>query len=123
MKSKLFFLLALIPFSAFAHDKEGWTLVWSEEFDYTGLPTNQKWSYDVGGHGWGNNELQYYTNSRIENVEVKNGFLNLTAINEDYQGNAFTSTRLVTRDKCDFQYGRLEIRAKLPDAVGTWPAI
>ena len=50
-----------------------WNLVWSDEFDYEGLPNPEKWSYDVGGGGWGNNELQYYTNEDLDNANVSNG--------------------------------------------------
>jgi len=100
-----------------------WKLEWSEEFDYTGLPNPEKWGYAVGGHGWGNNELQYYTEARLENASVGDGVLKITAIKEAYEGMDYTSTRLVTRDKKEFMYGRLEIRAKLPKGVGTWPAI
>lgn len=99
------------------------TLVWSDEFEYTGLPDTNKWSYDVGGHGWGNNELQYYTEGRIENVKVENGVLTIEARKESFQGSGYTSTRLVSRNKGDWKYGRFEIRAKLPRGRGTWPAI
>jgi len=50
-----------------------WKLAWSDEFNYTGLPDTTKWAYDTGGHGWGNHELEYYTNSRKENARVENG--------------------------------------------------
>jgi beta-glucanase (GH16 family) len=129
MQKRPLIYLFLIPLLLFqtgflhAHDHNGWSLVWSDEFDGNGLPDSSKWSYDVGGHGWGNNELQHYTESRLENIHVSNGLLNICAILENYEGNTYTSARLVTRGKCDFGYGRLEIRAKLPSAVGTWPAI
>ncbi len=63
-------------------------LAWSDEFDYTGLPDAAKWSFDTDGNatGWGNNESQYYTSGRIENAEVKDGLLNITARKEDYEG-------------------------------------
>jgi beta-glucanase (GH16 family) len=101
------------------------TLVWSDEFDYTGLPDANKWSYDTDGNssGWGNNELQYYTNARIENSEVKDGSLKITAIREEYEGFHYTSARLITKGKGDWLYGRMEIKAKLPDGRGMWPAI
>ncbi len=100
-----------------------WTLVWSDEFDYAGLPDSTIWGYAVGGHGWGNNELQYYTRGRMANAAVREGVLHLTARHEPYGGRAFTSARLITRGKKDLQYGRVEIRAQLPAARGTWPAI
>jgi len=101
------------------------TLVWSDEFDYTGLPDANKWNYDTEGNssGWGNNELQYYTNARIENSEVKDGYLRITAIKEEYAGSHYTSARLITKGKGDWLYGRMEIKAKLPDGRGMWPAI
>ncbi len=100
-------------------------LVWSDEFDYNGLPDPKKWSYDTQGNatGWGNNELQYYTASRLKNAEVKDGFLSITAYREDYEGFKYTSARLVTRQKGDWLYGRVEVKAKLPDGRGMWPAI
>ncbi len=98
-------------------------LVWSEEFDYSGLPDSTKWGYDIGGHGWGNNELQYYTQSRIENVQVKDGKLIIQARKEDYNGARYTSTRLISKNKGDWQYGRIDVRAKLPLGKGIWPAI
>lgn len=100
-----------------------WKLIWSDEFDRDGFPDPQRWTYDIGGHGWGNNELQYYTNARPENAKVEDGLLHITAIQEQWDSNTFTSARLVTRGLGDFQYGRFEIRAKLPEARGTWSAI
>lgn len=100
-------------------------LVWSDEFNYTGLPDNRKWSYDTDGNatGWGNNESQYYTASRLKNAEVNNGFLTITAHREDIEGFSYTSARLVTRQKGDWLYGRVEVKAKIPDGRGMWPAI
>lgn len=98
-------------------------LVWSDEFDYSGLPDATKWSYDVGGHGWGNGESQFYTNARLKNAEVKNGLLHITAIKEDFEGKNYTSARLVTKAKGDWLYGQIVVRAKLPDGYGMWPAI
>jgi len=101
----------------------GYQLVWSDEFNYTGLPDASKWSYDIGGSGWGNNEAQYYTGSRLKNSEVKDGNLYISAIKEDFEGEKYTSARLVTRSKGDWTYGRVEVKAKLPDGIGMWPAI
>ncbi len=100
-------------------------LVWSDEFDYNGLPDSKKWGYDTDGNssGWGNNELQYYTASRLKNAEVKDGHLYITAYKEDYEGFKYTSARLVTRQKGDWLYGRVEVKAKIPDGRGMWPAI
>ncbi len=100
-------------------------LVWSDEFNYSGLPDSKKWSYDTDGNasGWGNNEAQYYTNAELKNAEVKDGFLKINAIKENFEGKKYTSARLVTRSKGDWLYGKVEVRAKLPDGRGMWPAI
>ena len=95
---------------------------WADEFDYTGLPETSKWDYDLGGSGWGNNEKQFYTNS-LSNASVADGKLTITAKKESMNGMAYTSTRLVSRNKMDALYGRFEIKAKLPSGRGTWPAI
>ncbi len=97
-------------------------LIWADEFSGHEPPNPAKWSYDTGGGGWGNNELQHYT-SRPENAYLLNGKLMIEAHREAYQGNAYTSARLVTRDKMVFTGGRIEVRAKLPSGRGTWPAI
>lgn len=100
-------------------------LVWSDEFNYSGLPDSKKWSYDTQGNasGWGNNEAQYYTSARLKNSEVKDGFLYINAIKEDFEGKKYTSARLVTKSKGDWLYGKIEVRAKLPEGRGMWPAI
>lgn len=98
------------------------TPTWADEFDYTGLPSPSKWDYDLGGGGWGNNELEYYTNS-TKNASVADGKLTISALKESMGGREYTSARLVTRNKGDFLYGRFEIKAKLPGGRGTWPAI
>ena len=100
-----------------------WRLVWADEFDYNGLPDPSKWSYDVGGHGWGNKELQYYTERRKENARVENGLLIIEARKEGLEGREYTSARLVSKGKGDWTYGRFEVKAKLPSGRGTWPAI
>ncbi len=98
------------------------TPIWSDEFDYTGSPNPAKWGYDLGGGGWGNHELEYYTNT-TNNAKVENGKLTITARKESIGGMNYSSARMVTRDKGDFLYGRVEVRAKLPSGKGTWPAI
>ncbi|MDQ6813583.1 MAG: glycoside hydrolase family 16 protein [Bacteroidota bacterium] len=103
--------------------KPKWKLVWQDEFNYEGLPDSNRWSYDVGGEGWGNDELQYYTHQRKQNAEVSGGCLHINAVKEKYQGNQYTSTRLVTRGKKDFGFGKIEIKAKLPKGRGVWPAV
>ena len=100
-----------------------WRLVWSDEFDYVGLPDPSKWDYEVGGEGWGNNEQQYYTLRRKENARVENGKLIIEARQERWTGRDYTSARLVSKGRGDWTYGRFEARAKLPSGRGTWPAI
>lgn len=96
-------------------------LVWSDEFQYSGRPDPEKWGYDVGGDGWGNNELQYYTD-RADNAWVSNGTLRIRAVREAFVGRHFTSARLVTRQKAQWLYGRVEVRLRVPSARGTWAA-
>ena len=100
-----------------------WRLVWSDEFNYSGLPDPSKWDYEVGGGGWGNDEQQYYTSQRKENARVENGKLIIEARQERWIGRDYTSARLVSKGKGDWTYGRFEAKAKLPFGAGTWPAI
>ncbi|TXE09949.1 family 16 glycosylhydrolase [Seonamhaeicola algicola] len=95
------------------------TLVWSDEFDTPGAPDTNKWTYDLGAGGWGNQELQTYTDNG-ENVIVQDGLLKITA---KANGSGYTSARLKSENLQEFTYGRVEVRAKLPAAQGTWPAI
>lgn len=99
-------------------------LIFSDEFNSDGAPDATKWGYEIGtgSGGWGNNELQYYT-SRIDNVVVAGGVLKIIAKKETYLGSAYTSARLLSKGKFSFKYGRIEVRAKFPTGVGTWPAI
>lgn len=99
-------------------------LVWADEFNDDGAPCDGNWGYDLGNGnvGWGNGEVQFYT-ERPENVKVEGGLLKITAQREDFNDAEFTSARLKTKDKFEFEYGRIEIRAKLPTGGGTWPAI
>ena len=103
------------------------SLLWGDEFDTPGSPDPAKWGYDLGDGcpgvcGWGNNELEWYTN-RQQNAVVQGGFLKIIAIRENFNGKQFTSARLLSKDKFSFKYGKIEVRAKLPAGVGTWPAI
>jgi len=104
-------------------EKSKWKLQWADEFDYEGLPNSRYWGYNVGGHGWGNNELQYYTEADTNNVMVKNGYLWIKALKGDKEGRSYTSARLVTKNKVDILYGKVEVSAKLPKGRGLWPAI
>jgi len=101
----------------------GYRLVWSDEFDRDGAPDPARWRYDVGGGGWGNNELQFYTADRRENARVENGHLIIEARRESWQGRDYTSARLITKGQGDWTYGRIEVRAQLPAGRGSWPAI
>lgn len=124
MNASLIPLLALAcACAAHASTPAGWKLVWSDEFDSGTQPDPAKWGYAVGGHGWGNNELQFYTEARPENARIEDGRLIIEARREKWEGNEYTSARLVTRNKGDWTYGRFEIRAKVPLGRGTWPAI
>lgn len=100
-----------------------WKLVWSDEFNYSGLPDSSKWTYETGGHGWGNHELQYYTTRREKNARVENGHLVIEAHREPLEGMAYSSARLITKGKAEWQYGKIEVKARIPDGRGTWPAI
>jgi beta-glucanase (GH16 family) len=81
---------------------KNWEMVWADEFNYTGLPDTNAWAYDVGGHGWGNQEKQYYTELRRENARVENGMLIIEARKEPVDTNDYSSARLVTRGKNGF---------------------
>ncbi len=98
-----------------------WEIVWSDEFDYSGLPDSNKWSYNVGDWGWGNNELQYYTHKKLENARVEEGYLVIEAHKISGQ-EAWTSARLTTQGKAAFTYGKIEFKAKVPTMRGTWAA-
>lgn len=97
-----------------------WNLIWSDEFNSANVNTSN-WTYDIGGNGWGNNELEYYTN-RIENAKVVNGNLLIIAKKEPYGSNSYTSARLKTQGLQSFRYGKIEASIKLPSGKGLWPA-
>ena len=124
---KVFLLAALIAISGCEDDTQTVVnlnnLVMQDEFTTDGAPNSALWGYDIGtgGSGWGNNELQYYTDRR-ENVKVENGYLLITAKKESFQGSGYTSSRLLTKNKFDQQYGRFEARVRLPWGQGLWPA-
>ncbi|WP_075340815.1 glycoside hydrolase family 16 protein [Tenacibaculum agarivorans] len=98
-------------------------LVMQDEFDVDGTLNSSLWTYDIGTgmNGWGNNELQYYTD-RPENVTVQNGVLIITARQEDFNGAAYTSARIKTEDLFEQTYGRFEARIRVPFGQGMWPA-
>ncbi len=93
-------------------------LVWSDEFNGSSLDTTN-WVFDIGGHGWGNNEFEYYQKA---NATVVDGNLVITARKETVGNNPYTSSRLKTQGKQSFTYGRIEARIKLPVGQGLWPA-
>jgi Glycosyl hydrolases family 16/Calx-beta domain len=99
----------------------GLSLKWSDEFDQASLDLTS-WSYETGNSGWGNNELENYTNSD-KNSYLTKGYLVLEARQEAAGNNNYTSARLITKGKREFKYGRMDIRAKLPKGKGIWPAI
>ncbi|MFO7583214.1 MAG: family 16 glycosylhydrolase [Anaerolineales bacterium] len=98
----------------------GWTLVWQDEFDGPEIDRT-KWTFDIGGHGWGNNELQTYT-ERPENVRIEDGILVIEAREEEFVRRNYTSARLKTQGLHAWTYGRIEARMKLPYGNGIWPA-
>ncbi|MFO8028764.1 MAG: glycoside hydrolase family 16 protein, partial [Cyclonatronaceae bacterium] len=104
-----------------------WQLVWSDEFETDELDES-KWSYqygtgqDEGLHGWGNNELQYYTD-REDNIYIEDDMLHIVARQERFEAMDYTSARIRTLGKGDWKYGEIEIRARLPEGQGIWPAI
>lgn len=100
--------------------------VWSEEFDYTGLPDPEVWVYDIGNGcprlcGWGNNEIQYYTEGDPKNARVEDGKLIIEAIKGP--DGVWTSARIKTQGKKAIRYGRIEIRARVASGAGIWPAL
>jgi beta-glucanase (GH16 family) len=125
MRAKIFliFIAALCVVNCAKHKSavpEGLSLVWADEFDTEGAPDPDKWNYSTGANGWGNAELQNYTNKR-DNSAVHKGVLHIIARKND-RGN-WTSARLRTQYKAGWKYGFIEVRAKLPSGRGTWPAI
>ncbi len=114
----------------------GWVLAWSDEFNYTGLPDPTKWGYEEGFVR--NNESQFYTKARQENARVENGMLIIEGRKEQYKNPKFdpnarhpenrrefadyTSASLMTLNKESWRYGRIEVKAKLPQGKGVWPA-
>jgi len=128
MKSsaKIFVLLSgIVAFSltATAGNNPGWSLVWSDEFNLPdgSSPDPTKWTFDTGGGGWGNNELEYYS-SRTNNARIVGGMLIIQANQENYMGSSYTSARLKTQGIWSWQYGRMEARIKIPYGQGMWPA-
>jgi beta-glucanase (GH16 family) len=96
-------------------------LVWSDEFDYQGLPDSTKWTYEEGYER--NNELQYYTKARLENARVQDGVLIIDTRKDNFEDHPITSASVTTEGKASWSSGRIEVRAKIPSVLGSWPAI
>ena len=124
----LLLVLYALAWSTASAYRGGWRLTWRDEFNGPkGSPVDpSKWSFDIGGGGWGNKELQTYTN-RLVNARLERGLLVITAIKETYTGpdnitRGYTSARLLTKNKFTQMYGRFEARIKVPYGQGIWPA-
>ncbi len=116
MNRCLLFLLLIIT-AASAEQK----LIWSDEFDYEGLPDSSKWTYETGFVR--NRELQFYTRARLENARVENGMLIIETRHDNFQNSPITSASVTTEGKAEWCCVRIEVRAKLPTGLGMWPAI
>jgi len=139
MRSEIVFLIALSSAvclaqagshktKSIAPARAGFTLAWSDEFDQgdNSAPDPAKWKFEIGGNGWGNQELEYYS-SRRENARMRRGNLEIIARKESYTGadgvqRDYTSARLITSGKFEQAYGRYEARIKIPYGQGVWPA-
>jgi beta-glucanase (GH16 family) len=120
MKNLIVLLVILMMSSCVSDRGKKWQLIWSDEFDYTGLPDSTKWDYEEGYIR--NGEAQYYTRNRPENARVENGILIIEARRDFFHDSAYSSASLNTFNKEEFLYGRIEMRAKLPFGNGVWPA-
>ncbi|MCC7400813.1 MAG: glycoside hydrolase family 16 protein [Chitinophagaceae bacterium] len=121
----LLMILFISFYSGCSHTQSsGWKLVWSDEFNYSGLPSPDHWAFDTSGNssGWGNNEAEWYTFKSSNNARVKDGVLKITAIKENISGKNYSSARLTTKNIREWKYGKIEARIKLPPGKGTWPA-
>lgn len=124
-----YFILSGLIFSISCSNDESQTIttmneiVWADEFTIDGTPDSSKWNFDIGTgqNGWGNNELQYYTD-RSQNIEVKDGMLHIKAVKEAYLGASYTSAKITTKGTFEQKYGRYEAKIKLPWGQGLWPA-
>ena len=129
-KILLAILLSLTAFTVFGAE---WELIWAEEFNYTGLPDSDIWNYESGFRR--GNYIQYYTTARKENVRVENGMLVIEGRKEKFENpkyklgwkepefSEYTSGSINTEKKVSWLYGRIEVRASLPEGYGVWPAI
>src|SRR6185503_7659664 len=122
------FSLTLLSHASSSNITQKWKLVWEDEFNATtGSPIDsKKWSVEIGGSGWGNNELQYYTDRPINSFQSE-GSLNIKVLKEQFTGlknvtRDYTSARLITKKTFTTTYGRIEARIKVPQGQGIWPA-
>lgn len=115
---KTLLIVAFIWFVQNCFAQEG-SLVWSDEFNGSGSPDSANWTFDLGSNGWGNNEIQEYTNS-TKNARQENGVLVIEAVKS---GSSWTSARVISKNLHSFTYGRVVFRAKIPAGTGTWPAL
>ncbi len=120
-------LLSEIVYQTTKTDEAEWSMLWSDDFDSDGAPDDKIWEYVIGDGcpnlcGWGNNELQYYTDKQ-ENVRVENGNLIIQVQSDSTYKNNYTSAKLKNRSELAIKYGKVEIRAKNPSGRGTWPAL
>ena len=120
-------LIFLFVFTQNTAAQSNWELVWAEEFDTDTLDMGN-WEYQIGTgaseglFSWGNNERQYYTD-REENIYLEDNKLHIRALDDSFANRSYSSARIRTKDKADFKYGKFEIRAKVPEGQGMWPAI
>lgn len=117
----LFFVLSSCSGERNLASSDEWELVWSDEFDGEGLPDPDKWGYEEGYIR--NDEKQFYTREREKNVRMEDGNLIIEAHREPYEDFEYTSASINTKETASWTYGRVEVRAKLPEGRGTWPAI
>ncbi len=100
--------------------RPGWELVWQDEFKDPQIDKS-KWGFEIGGNGWGNSELEYYSD-RPENARIENGHLIIEARKDSYMGSQYSSARLKTQNLGEWTYGRIESRIRIPEGQGIWPA-
>ena len=118
MKKLFFALFVIITASLYG---QNYQLIWSDEFSSSSINTSN-WTYETGNNnGWGNNELEYYTNRNV-NSYIQDGSLVIEAKKESYGGKSYTSARMITKGEKYFTYGKIEARMKLPYGKGIWPA-
>ncbi|HYC86785.1 MAG TPA: carbohydrate-binding protein [Chryseosolibacter sp.] len=117
-----FFCMALLVILQHHAQAQNYQLVWSDEFNYSGLPDAGKWTFEDWAPRHVNNELQRYVPNRLENCRVENGMLVIEARRDWYNGSEYSSARIHSAKKGSWTYGRMEARMRLPGGLGTWPA-